>query len=242
MLKLEKHAKNHDIIIGIRSRRWLADRLFWQALALALAIHIGAFFLFHIQPFKFDSSYIFPSFHMQAKSTGKSVSNEISEKEEILTTLLSPPEPDLLALMPMPYIGSEKFPSSLVMDSQPFDQLESLALPITHSIPTFYYHPLQLVISGPLAAIPLIKNSIPSQDVLAKSDRPLKAYQILFHVQVDGKRGQICWLEKKQESGNRQLDQLAETLLLEMQFAPFEDNPFMAGAIELTFLKKSKDD
>lgn len=240
MLSLKRNKKNQDLIICLKEQKGIDNHLFWVSLTLALLIHLGAFFLFHIQPFKIDSSYIFPIFQMEALKSIQKVSSERDEKENILTSLKPPPEIDLFAFMPLPTINQEKFLT--IPDWQNYPAKEEPYCLVKHFSSLLTYHPWEMVISGPLTQLTLLNNPTPSLQRLTASPLHLISNQVIFEVQVDVKKGCICWFEKKQGSGQAKIDQFVEHLLLSLSFAPHPTKSFIKGEIEWTFTEENKKD
>src|SRR5436309_1962698 len=72
--KLEKTSQLSGLTLCMREREHFFEPRFLKALAIALILHGGALFLFHVSPFDFSSTFTFPPIHVQSDSTIQGVS------------------------------------------------------------------------------------------------------------------------------------------------------------------------
>jgi hypothetical protein len=219
MLRLEQSSKG--IHVRLNPENHFFNQSLLEALAIALAIHLGAFFLFHIQPFHMTSSYRFPPVHVQTQPNplldGQTI---VSKQERLLNSEISSPPFSLPSLDFFPLLISQKSDIPPVSaDLSSFKSLEQRVLSFSHSPSTIpsLYQPLQIFLSGPLAQKQLLHHPASSHSII--SQRKMHYFQNTYEVQVDPKTGSIFWYVKKQASKRKDVNQQAERYLLELQFA-----------------------
>lgn len=234
MLKLKPACSNQNLVICVGNRPPFFNRSLCQALGIALAIHIGAFLLFHIQTFYHESSVILTPIHVQAHLPSSNESVALLAKQEHIDKSILPPPPLLLPntrltdLTPSP---SFSFPS---LKDPVFARLEQIPLPSLPSPFPLVYHPIYLFIAGEIAEYPLIKADFDLLTTPVLVDHVTHYTEVRYEVRLDERSGCIMWYDKKQTSADAQLDRLAETILLSLQFTPDPHIPFPSG--EVTFI------
>lgn len=242
MLKLER--VRQDFIIRIRERDRLLTPLFWQALGMALAVHIGAFLIFHIQPFKADSSFIFPPVYLDTQGKQTPFNQEVSSQTQTVPLLADLPSipPSLEVKLPQIPLGT-----SLFLEDEPqatFNLLSNqtvlidpVAFSFTHPFWPTAYSPVHLHVSGELANRSILSaDPLFSKRLVKEETDELSSYLVKYHVQVNEQTGTIFWYDKKQSSGIQKIDKRAESLLLSLQFSPHKGRSLdsIDGEIELT--------
>lgn len=240
MLKLEKTADLSTIVIRIREKERFFEPGLVKALAIALILHSGALILIHVTPFSFTSNFIFPLVRVQSDlplaATSALVVEDINEEE------FAPP-PFLFA-PPLEWVsGPSEFPlpSSVMFDPSMLDSIEKNMWPKWNE-PLLYQleEPLvQLSISGDLAKIPLI-----SDDPLLNQIEPLTTHSpfyVVYEVQLDQATGEIFWFERTENSGIKRIDQLTETILLNLRFAPLNQEDTIKGTLSFIVLNTSNE-
>ncbi len=235
MLKLEKLSNALGLTLRLRERENFFNPQLLKALAIALFLHLGGLLLFHVSPFQFSSSFVFPPIQVQSDhALSHAISTKITlnapEQEEF-------PFPPLRLLPPaidwihMPLESSLE--PSLALNLNTLQYREENVWPIWHSplsIPL--EEPLiQLTIAGDLAEYPL-QSSDPKLNQMHRlsEDSPLY-HEVIFQVQLDGRKGEIFWYERVHSSGNKKMDRLAEQMLLSLRFASPKTKEFVSGKL-----------
>ncbi|WP_068469135.1 hypothetical protein [Candidatus Protochlamydia phocaeensis] len=234
MLKLEKSSPHDSIDVCLREREGLFNLLFVKALALALLVHVGAFLLFHIQPFKLISTFVFPPVHVQMEPSPLLSAPLLLQQTNEEAFDFSPPP---LLLPRDPLLSS--FPSQQALDlpnapPSSFAALEQHYWPSLMSPPPVVKKPvMRLFVSGDLAAhsllyqSPLLKKEIETPPLL-----PLYA---TYQVRVEKEQGTIFWYDRLQSSGDPAFDRLAEHVLLDLQFETDFTAPILTGMLHFIF-------
>lgn len=250
MLKFKKSLKTNDVTICLRERENFFNQTFCTAFSIALAIHLGAFILFHIEPFKMTSSFLF---------SPVTVNVNIPKEEEIsleqLPTLKDassnsfiPPSP-IPSLPSVPHSLSEQasFTAIRSIEIPSFSSIESLEKrSYTPSISNLPYSPIRFSISGQLAQQKIAKESSAFINHVLntrwiKGIEPLSYFYMKYLVQIDPQSGVLFWLDKIHSSGSLEIDQLAEQLLLKLRFEPSLTWDNLKGEIDLIItLDKNK--
>jgi hypothetical protein len=238
VLKLERSSKGSDLTIIWRDQEHFFNSLFWQALGIALMLHLGAFLIFHIQAFKIESSFVFPPIKVGADYGSFSTANTLllaDQNQEELTNLPPPPLFDSsFPKLVFNHLQSQQLPlPSLELINHAFDSIEHRALNLIHPSAPFpiFYYPIQMHLTGELADHPFTQeDSLILMTPLQKKG-PLKHFHIRYQVQIDDLSGQVFWYDKKQTSGISRLDELAEKILLSLKFDPNFDSHFLVGEI-----------
>ncbi len=252
MLRLEKTSKAKsydDLLICVRDRERFFNYLLWQALGIALALHTGAFIIFHIHPFKSDSSFIFIPIRMQA-DLGSAFGTQITliSEQDNLGDLPAPP---LLPLsfpdIPLTDLSNQKPTSFLALNSlnnnQAFTSLERRTLSLFYSPSPFplFYFPFRLSISGELSERELMNGDLHELEMMLIKNGPLDHWQVTYQVRIDEKSGFIFWYDKKPSSNDKELDSIMEKILLSLQFAPNPSYSALTGEIHFFITKPNKE-
>lgn len=239
MLKLEKTSSSSGITLRLRERERFFNSQLMKALAIALFLHVGAFTLFQVIPFKFSSTFLFSPVHVHSESTLQGVTSaivtaSIQEEEDFL----APP----LQLIPsiewtLPTIESPLTPL-VALDLQAFQPLEEHLWPIWQQpLPLALDEPLiQLTISGDLAERTLV-----STDPLLSQRQPLalppeEAVYVVYRVQMDERTGELFWYERTQASGRAEIDEMTESIVRNLRFEPNRSWEDITGTLHFAVL------
>lgn len=235
MLKLEKLSNALGITLSFREHESFFNPQLLKALAIALFLHLGGLVLFHVSPFQFSSSFVFPPIQVQSDHTSP---HTISAR----TTLDLPeqkefPFPPLRFLPPaidwinMPLESSLE--PSLALNLNTLQYREEKIWPIWHSplSPPLEEPLIQLTIAGDLATYPLQSYDLKlDQTHHLSQDSPLY-HEVTFHVQLDARKGELFWYERLHSSGNKKIDYLAEQMLLSLRFVPPKTKESVTGKL-----------
>jgi hypothetical protein len=219
MLKIEKSSLYAPIELRLREKESFFNSLLLKALALALFLHSGAFLLFHIEPFKITTSFLFSPVHVQVEQNHLLVAPLLLEQQsEEMFDFSHPPlwiAPDPLLFPSSHWQSTNLFPES---KEALFSSLEQRFWP-SMNFPILFKKPaLQLFISGELAAHAFIKEPLLlKEEVETISSDPL---YVNYRVRVEEQEGTIFWYERTQKSGKPKIDRLTEDILLTLQFDP----------------------
>jgi hypothetical protein len=237
MLKLEKRSQLSGLAIRLRERERFFEARFLQALAIALMLHCGALLLFHVTPFTFSSTFVFSPVQVQSDHPLPSLSvfatPDIDENEE----LHPPPPPRIPTLdwITLPYEST--LSPSLTIDPHAFQFMEERLWPTWHSPLSLKLEepPIQLIISGDLAELPLVASDPLLDDRQSISFHSSPSY-VTYQVQLDEKTGEIFWYERMESSRVATLDHLTENILLNLRFSPSESKEPVAGTLNFIIL------
>lgn len=234
MLRLEKNGGSYNVSVRLRQKEPSLNRAFLTALAFALSIHLLAFFLFHIKLFQISPSTIFPP--VQLLMEQHTSTSAISTEEEALPSNIIAPPPSLIPTYPsLPFITSYEGWSTLTYPTAE-NSIEPLAL-YHEAIPfESTYYPLKMQISGDLSDMKLIDNDHPELLEPQIKREPLTATVIDYEVRLDAKTGRLFWYELKSAILNRKATELAEKVLLGLQFERDPQQLFLSGEIRFTLL------
>ncbi|MBA3722058.1 MAG: hypothetical protein H0W88_06635 [Parachlamydiaceae bacterium] len=240
MLKLERNCKNNDINLTVRSRECFWNSILIKAFILALAFHLGAILLFHIQPFKTSSSFLFAPINVQAPSkienqvTLEEAKTPVNPDDFPLLALYQPTLPDVPLFLNSDFENSNSIQKIPEISFASFDTLEQQSfhrIPLTPSKDlVLTYTPIQMTVSGNLAKRQLIDNKntpFLNSRLQKKQASHLEYYHTQYKVVIDATTGQIFWFDKIISSGQSKIDRFAEDLLQKLQFAA--DNNFEAS-------------
>ena len=237
MLKLEKASKLSNVTIRMRERERFFEPRLLKALTIALLLHCGAFVMFHVTPFSFTSTFVFPPVLVQSDSTIKGVVALVSdqiEKEE----LLYPPLP---FIPPLEWISSF-LPESILIPSYAFDSegLESLEKQLWPKweapLSLKLEEPrIQLNISGPLAELSMVASDPLLEQMQPISSHDFAAY-VTYQVLLDDYTGEIFWHERIESSIEPAINQLTEKILLNLRFSSQKTGESVAGFLNFLVL------
>lgn len=228
MLCLER-AKSQDLVIQIRSRDPVFSHPFRLALAIALLLHVGAFFLFYIHPFNLGSSFIFPPVIVRSDDSLLSpnvqilsLKEERSWQEDILPSLATLQEGPVF---PLRMEIASFLPTNWQIASS---EVQHLPSPLLSAL-----KPIQIYMSGEIVPYALSTNDILQHDTVPSAwlKPPLSTYEVRYLVQVDEQSGEIFWYDRRQSSGYAAIDQLTENLLLQLKFLPSHFYPLVGEVI-----------
>lgn len=236
MLKLEKGTKLAGLTLRMRERERFFEPRLLKALTIAIVLHFGALSLFHVTPFYFSSTFIFPPIQVQSEQPlvqGISVLATPQWEEEFLP-------PPLQLIPPLDWISFSQ--ESILAPSLPLD-LHALE-PLEERVWPKWEEPLilkleeprvQLFISGDLAKLSLV-----SIDPLLQEKQPVSFQEsplyVTYQVQLDEKTGEIFWYERTESSQNPSIDHLTEKILLNLQFSPLSPKELVEGTLHFVIL------
>lgn len=226
MLKLEKNSA--EIHISFREKEKFFNSLFLKALAAALFFHFIFLLVFQIQPFKTDSTFLFPPVKVETEFA----SEAILQKEDEELAMLTPP--------PYGLISVKKTPQDLMLHSsmESLPELISAESMILTSLspPTVEVPKVQIFVSGDLANQAwTLPGKIEKAHVALDAD-PLF---VKYRVQADENKGEIFWFELLKSSGSVFVDRQAEKMLLHLQFNPGKDLANLNGVIDFVIYGES---
>lgn len=242
MLKLERTAQRHlDVIVHDRERFFNTPLL--TAFAIAAAIHLLLFLTFHIAPLALRvNERDFPPMIVLADPAAPS--------DAAVTAAAGPTPPIKDYLPPLPAANPQvaEIPSFMSVrhsddvkqdyrSTSPFTPIERdiYAAPIAVSCPVSHKPALDVIISGPLSSSAPLATTWTALPLPALAQNDLSEHRVVFSVVADSPSGKIVWLQRKESSQNRQLDKLAEKIVLDMQFARHTGECTVDGEIELHF-------
>ncbi|CUI17706.1 putative membrane protein [Candidatus Protochlamydia naegleriophila] len=232
MLKLEKCIHSYRINVCIREKDTFFTPLLVKSLAFALTLHLVAVVIFHIQPFKLTTSFLYPPvqvetenkpflamplFVMQAPAEEISFSPPPSSIESLYSPLLHPPSSSeqLLALTPIPS------PSFLALEQRHWPIAAPSLAPVIERAA------IRLFTSGDLASHSLISQDprLGKSVLLAYTQEP--AY-ITYQVRLD-ESGTVFWYDRIQSSASKEANNLTEQILLDAKFLPSKPPAHASG-------------
>lgn len=227
MLKLEKISRR-EISISVRDRKNRFDRIFLQAVGIAIALHLVALLVFQIQPFiVIGDKILAPSLVESDIDFG---SNDIVaeiEREGIPQRDLLEPKLSLPMLPEMPISGLERsleYKENSLMINPFIEIAEDWEYLANDGKPSPAPRSIQVHISGELAEIPLISDG-------ATFSVNKEHFHASYAVQVEGKTGHIFWY---MPTPNSKTNAMAEKILNEIGFQPNPNAFVYSGEIEIT--------
>ncbi len=245
MLKLEKVSKSLELSITFRKQARFFNRTLIQALALAIGLHLLAFFLFHVSAFKVLGSHVhIPPVNVETDifiNSDPIVTAQIAQDETHYKFVKeprssSPAIPSVIIHSPLPApVLTEK-----AVFRKPFEEIKSADLyPIdflTFSSPNSVKEPIQVYAFGLLAHRISLENSLIDNALndLKKVGHPL-SFRASFAVKVDDQTGSIFWYESKHQEKSQEMELLAEQVLKSIHFTPYADSFVSAGDLEIHF-------
>lgn len=239
MLKLEKTPKTDNITVTLRKREQFFDPCLLKALCIALFIHVGALLSFHITPFFFSSSFIFPPVQVHSDHKSQSIS-AISSASPVEDDELPPPPIRMIPALEI-YSQHSSLTPKTSLDPEVFKPLEERFWPMWQSSLNFPLEEkqFQMAISGELAEYPLI-----DIDPLLEKMVPISstAMYVTYRVQMNEKTGQLFWVEKIQSSGKKSIDLLTEKILNNLRFSTPEPQELVSGTISFAVLEEAPHD
>ncbi len=221
MLKLEKTSQLSGLTVRLRERERFFEPRLLKALAIALFLHCGALFFFHVTPFNFSSTFIFPPVQVQSMQPVQTVSTIVSIHMENDENLQPPPINLIPTLDWIPLSKPTTLLTSLPLDLQTFQMLEERVWPTWQEpLSLELQEPIvQLNISGDLAELPLM-TSDPLLNQLQSFSLLSSPVYVTYQVQMNEKTGEIFWYDRLQSSGIADIDRLTERILLNLRFSP----------------------
>lgn len=237
MLKLEKIAKTQEIGIILRDKPFLLTKTFSLAFGCALFIHLGAFTIFHISPFKIGySESIFPPAIVAAdlpfRGNGNNLSIQLME-EAIPSYLIAPtiPIPELSLQLQENAIpgGFSLHPFLSLEDNVGIQQTDTL---FQKSGPKL---PVKIHLSAGLANKAYDNN----EELLKIITEPISSItseqSFLFTVQIEQRTGQIFWWEEKTIHASKDAHQQAIKILKNLRFDTDQEGFVELGNVEIIF-------
>ncbi len=230
MLKLECDPKTiHLRLVHISKPRFWNKTLF-QAAAIALSIHLLAFFLFQIHPFIFYSPLPTIKAHVEIIPL-VSTDMEILAENEDRPDLSPPPE------IPQGFFFSHTSPSILQFSNEKPVLFQNYFNPITEFF-TFPTPPkagsLTLKIFGELAEAEVIGNPLVMLDAPLCPEK--YCHLLSFKVLVEPISGKIIWYEPQKEYP-KEMYKETEQVLRSLSFSTFDHRTdFISGRLDFTLI------
>lgn len=233
MLKLEKSSHLNDVTVRIRERDRFFDSLLLKALAIALFFHLSALILFQVTPFSLTSTYLFPPAKVQSKSPSRTLSAIATPTPDDLADFM-PPSMSLIPSLEMADLPQDFSLAPLrALDPDAFQPMEEELWPIWEAPLKLHLEEarIRLAISGDLSQHPLI-----ASDPLLNQKQPFNAASVpvyvTYSVQIDDETGEVFWFERLQSSGNRDIDQETEKIVLNLRFKPDPSFEHVKGILD----------
>lgn len=246
MLRLEKIAKTLEISITLRERETVFSKTFLKALFIAIALHLMAGLMFHVRFIKISPSQtLFPPSFVEADLSLALDSGvtALVEEEEIQPKHFVEPKGSKPKIPRIPMNTVEQIlelPSPKVSNHNLFAGLESdihyVTFPLLSKISKSAPH-VKIYISGGLDPESLIQEGWEGLDLNPISTLSSSYYRTLASVRLDCKEGTLYWFEFKTERTNKDLDNLSEEILKNINFKPQDHIAAAMGEIEIVFFK-----
>lgn len=210
MLKLERRGKSPDISVRLREREPFFNGLLWKALLIAVGIHVGAILVFHVRPFIIQSTFIYLPVQVQSDRPNVSRAQIVDDGLDEAQYVPAPP----LELLTWEHEADVEQPiafSDLIEDPE----IHYSAPPSQLMIPA-----VQLHISGELGQRALLKHDGSLDQLVAFNPEKPDPKYVTYHVRVEELTGKVFWFERVRSSRNGRTDELAEKILLNLEFEP----------------------
>jgi hypothetical protein len=220
MLKLEKQTKNRNINIIIKECGRLTSPAFFQALAIACALHLVGLILFQVAPFKLKhATSIFPPIEVNIDYRGVLAE---SRNEEI--SLLPIPEPQISR----PRIGgsvggTETFNHKGHRDTgkELFgrNEIEELMNPVLEKTQVYLH------VFGELAGRPYNLENV---------DKTSYGNEVIaYHVKVEDRTGKIFWYEPTNQIVKKKQKKIVKKIFDRLRFKTNDRGFISEGYIEI---------
>lgn len=234
MLKLEKNSGTSDISVRLHQNERSLNAIFFTALGIALAIHLAAFLLFHIQLFKVASPVIFSPVKVLTDQISSVTALDHLDSDLTLERILPPPTETSPKLPSLPFFKSE---DPLIALDSGLSSFEGGSTPIlkANSPFLFPYHPVQMHISGMLAEKNLIDSSNALLNEISAKNSPRKSETVVYSVKLNESQGRIFWYERQTPLSSGEINQLAENIIESLQFESNPKRTDTGGEIAFTF-------
>lgn len=245
MLRLEKVLKTRDINITLRHKDSFFNPTLCFALLWAVGIHLGGILFFYIAPFKINyTDSLFPPVSV-ASDLGLSDTRHAlalwEEETAIPSYLLLPFTAEAFshtpsktpAIKPFNDRSTERDSARLFLSSE-IQCISHGCSPVEPKATA----PLKIQVSGPLADYPQsLTKEILSPSLYASHQK--RNYHLIFDVEVDGKTGQIMWLQPR-EKQHLALARWGEDVLKSMRFQIPPTKAVVVGRVEILISDKGQ--
>jgi hypothetical protein len=241
MLRLEK-TQHLGLTVSLRAQQGFFEPRLLKALAIALILHCGALFFFHVIPFSINTTFIFPPVEVHSENPLEGVSTFVASYLEENEEFLPPPVPLMTGLDGFFTQHPSILHPPLILDPFAFQSLEEKLWPKWHdSLSLKLEEPrIRLVISGDLATLSLV-----ATDPLLNQTQPISSTSfpiyVTYQVQLDEKTGELFWYERLDSSGLTTIDQLTEKILLNLRFSTVESNESLKGTLNFVVLNSENE-
>lgn len=233
MLKLEINSKTHDISVRLHQEEASLNSIFLTALGIAISIHLIAFFMFHIELFKIAPTTFFVPVDVQMIQNSSTALVNNTNIDALLDGIVPPP-PKIIASFPdIPLVtwGEELTPFN-----SPIMPLADNSFYLLHQSSPFLlvFPSARIYLSGKLSSKKII---YADNDILERffiKHGPLASTRVHYFVRLNEKTGQIFWYERQSSSFNEEINQLAEKILVSLQFELDPKRIDVSG--EITFI------
>ena len=267
MLKIEQKADHQPISISLREKTKLLTPTFKNAFILAFFLHLSAFTLFHVQPFRINQSHtLFPpvQVNIEIAQSNSAIFADLNEPHSLHHRVEEPEwrSPSISDIFLQPSYSQDissvehRFPPSPFL-ADPLDGAASSWInldpkeALQEQTPKFYIY-------GPLSKIPLIASHLQSilqegnevhHEVFTLQNEVFKSFsakgkrlqneisRLLYKVKVNNHTGRIFWHQAQTSNRSLKSKQQAELILSRLQFKPDDDAFVTEGQIEF-FLRE----
>lgn len=243
MLKLQKISSDRQLHVIFRNKEYFFTYPFLIAFALAAGFHLLFFLIFHIAPIKLRwSDTIFPPVQVEADAAFQNLSVLMdADAPPLIVTGLPPTKPSLPMFPDQPTISAVQqmeHGKENIGTNNPFIAIEqNVYHPSFNPLPKSPLPPVNLVVSGPLATLPIATNGLAGVEIGGAVQRGLRGQdrRLIYNVLVDGNSGHICWIDPIEVSSISAVDHFAEEILNHMVFEIDPKAFVVNGEIEVHF-------
>lgn len=250
MLKLEKIAKSRELSVMLRAKSGLLSTSFLLALAYAIFIHLAAFIIFPISPFKFSyQESLFPPVIVASDApayiayTDPSFNYEIPIPNYLISPKVLVPEFPSIQEKPLekkieyiqqksplnnPFLGLEEH-LEMVDVNDPLSERTEHALVVLRT-------------SGAIAELSL-EHYNPFEEELRTLDTKFKEsimreypkgfHRYFYTVNIDKRNGELFWWEFTREEGSPKLQAHSLKVLKSIKFFPLSALGVEIGEVEI---------
>lgn len=230
MLKLKKKSQKGPVHVIIDHKNGITPFLLY-ALGIALALHITAAFMFHVELFKFIDMPPLQTIEVSGDLGMAEGTVTADEKSRLRMISKAPePQPSMIAPPPPPF-------SILDLPLDSFSDAYSMSLPLLRldgqldhinldgGLPSAA---LSVALTGGLSSREIVQQ--PPLPILAEVKTPLKA---VVQVQMQEKTGKIFWINWLTRTGIAAVDKALEKWILDLQIASMPEAFTLSGEIEI---------
>jgi hypothetical protein len=239
MLRVEKNAQSKPVYLSVRENARMLTPTFIRALIFALALHLSALILFHVQPFrlKYNSPQYPPiQVNIELALPENAIFADLEQRKLHRFPIPEPP----LAPSVIPHYGIkmedrvQAVPKNMkirntILPIETEGDLSHLFVTLDPGKHAVCRTPV-IQISGPLASLPIVADSLPAQSIHAKKHSLVR---LQYSVKVDSRTGKIFWYAPNTQTDGKKIQKTAEDILERIQFNPAPSEFVTQGEIEL---------